>query len=113
MKIGKSALSPETLTERKQNTERGAERPHTTNHIDSQQDRRDARVDVSLSKLIQSELSVDQIAQERRARVEELKIQIQSGKYNPSSDSVADSFVRELGAELHFAAAFASDSEGE
>lgn len=113
MKIGKSALSPETLTERKQKTERGTERPHTTNHIEARYDQRDTRVDVSLSKLIQSELSVDQIAHERRARVEELKIQIQSGKYNPSSNSVADAFVRELGAELQLAAAYASDSEGE
>ncbi|MCI5064376.1 flagellar biosynthesis anti-sigma factor FlgM [bacterium] len=57
---------------------------------------RAAAVELSLGKVLHDQLAVDQVKSERRARVEELKALYEEGKYAPSSEAVAESFLKEI-----------------
>lgn len=59
---------------------------------------RSERIDLSLGRAIHQILDPQAMAEERRAKVEELKRLVQSGQYNPSSLEVA----RALGQEISF-----------
>ena len=113
MKIGKSGLAADTLTDVTRRVEKEANKGELSDRLQGGYPSKDSRVDVSLSRLIQDELGADQIEAERQARVEALKSQVQSGQYRPSSEAVAQAFVREVGAELLYAQSRSPGNEDE
>lgn len=70
-----------------------------------------SEVNVSLGRLIQNELNAEQLQLERRTKVEKLKELIQAGKYNPSSEAVAESVGKEILLELAHSGSALSEVE--
>ncbi|MCB0328192.1 MAG: flagellar biosynthesis anti-sigma factor FlgM [Bdellovibrionales bacterium] len=100
MKIGKGTAAADYLrTLRERSNQNQAEQAQQGGKAYGRR-LRDSEVDVSLGRLIQSELGVENLQAERRARVEELKGLIQSGQYNPSSTAVAEALGREIVTEI-------------
>ena len=73
----------------------------------------ESEVDVSLGQMIKSQLGVEQLQAERRAKVEELKELVQSGKYNPSSEAIAQAVGQEIAVEIAQSQSFFQDGEAE
>ncbi len=68
------------------------------------------RVSLGLSRTISSELNPESMAAERRKRVEELKLLVAQGKYNPSSEAVARSVGEEIMLEIMSAGSSLAES---
>ena len=71
----------------------------------------ETEVNVSLGRLIQSELGVEQLQAERREKVEKLKELIKAGEYNPSSEAVAEALGKELLVEISQSGQLSAENE--
>ena len=60
----------------------------------------ESRVNLSVSRAINSELNPELISTERRAKIEKLKELIASGEYKPSSMDVARALTEEVAFEI-------------
>ncbi len=80
--------------------------------VNKLRDRQVDNVNVALSKAIHQELNPQEMLEGRRQRVEELKLAVQAGKYNPPSEDVARGVIEEIAYEIFFSGDAGGSSKG-
>lgn len=97
-KIGSSEELNSTLLNALRQPKKG--KKGIDSHDNSANEDSPEKVDIALSRAINSELNSDRLAAERKEKVARLKELVQSGKYNPSSEAIAEAVGEEIVFEI-------------
>jgi hypothetical protein len=100
MKIGDSgndkALGDAVILERTRVRTQDGQTPAGVARGPKDSEEREARINVGLGRMIQSEFDLTRSAAERRQKIEELKALVAAGKYQPDSREVAQAVGEEI-----------------